>query len=336
MCRCILAWPRCEKILIRKNPATFDSYVNASLALQDHLGVAPGAQHVLSRDEADNITSAITQPGADAKAILDQTAQLYGDHYQGVFHDLVTYGKLSPSYQLVGTLDPKNASVLSRWLQGTTPNEKGEAKTADEILGEAGGKSVGSSIRLSIRSNSALTDLQHSWADSGFSPEQIKGLSSAVEDLAYAKSLYERADPSTAATAAVDAIAGKYSLWSGQGSARVPTEVNDVVRRNAAKVLDDLKESDLRMPAEYGPAAEGQSRIGWATGADYVRLLKATPYWVTSPDGKGLMLKDSYLTGSLGRVVNGKTGSPIFIPFNAPLMENAPAPPVNGPTANWP
>jgi hypothetical protein len=291
---------------------------------------------VLSRDEADKLTSSITQPGADAKAVLDQAAQTYGNHYQAAFHDLVTYGKLSASYQLVGALDPKNASILSRWLQGTAPNEKGEAKTADEILGEAGGKSVGSSIRLGIRSNSALTDLQHSWADSGFSPEQIKGLASSVEDLAYAKSLYERADPSTAATSAVEAIASKYALWSGQGSARVPVEVNDIVRRNAAKVLDGLKENDLALPAQYGPAPEGQSRIGWATGADYVRLLKATPYWVTSGDGKGLMLKDSYLTGSLGRVVNGKNGAPIFVPFNAPLMEEAPNLPAEGASRDTP
>jgi hypothetical protein len=195
---------------------------------------------------------------------------------------------------------------------------------------------VASSIRQNIRSNTALTDLQHSWADSGFSPEQIKGLASSVEDLAYAKSLYERADSSTAATSAVEAIASKYTLWSGQGSARVPVEVNDIVRRNAAKVLDGLKENDLALPAQYGPAPEGQSRIGWATGADYVRLLKATPYWVTSPDGKGVMLKDSYLTGSLGRVVNGKNGSPISVPFNAPLMDEAPNLPAAGASRDTP
>jgi hypothetical protein len=69
---------------------------------------------------------------------------------------------------------------------------------------------------------------------------------------------------------------------------------------------------------------------GAAKGADYARLLKATPYWVTSPDGKGLMLKDSYLTGSLGRVVNHKNGEPIFIPFNAPLMDEAQTIPAEG------
>ena len=65
---------------------------------------------------------------------------------------------------------------------------------------------------------------------------------------------------------------------------------------------------------------------GAATAADYLRLVKATPYWVTSPDGKGLMLKDSYLTGSLGRVVSHKNGEPVFIPFAAPLMDETQAP----------
>jgi hypothetical protein len=312
--------------LDQKNPATYESYGTAVLALQDHLGVAPADQHVLAKGEAEQIAGAISAPSADAKGILDQAAARYGGHYQQVFRDLVTDGKLSPSYQLVCALDPRNAGVLSRWLQGGV-NDKGEVRTADEILGQAASKSTAATIRENIRSNPALTDLQHSWADSGFSPVQIRGLGKSVEDLAYAKALYERADPATAATQAVDAIAGKYTIWSGEGSARVPVEVNNTVRSNAAKVLAGLTENNITLPPEYGPAGAGQSHIGWATSSDYLRLLKAAPYWVTSPDGQGLNLKDSYLTGSLGRLVLDKSGKPILLPFAAPPMRDAVANP---------
>jgi hypothetical protein len=311
-----------------KNPASYDAFATASLSLQDHLGVPQPDQHILSRDEAQKFTTAITTPGANVKGMLDEAKRRFGDHYQDVYHDLVTQGGLAPSYQLVGALDDKNAGVLSRYLQGLAPKEDGKATTADEILGESGGHPVATTIRTDVRSNPSLLDLQHSWADSGFSPDQIKGLSGSVEDLAYAKSLYENANPTTAAQQAVDAIAGKYSLWSGQGTARVPVDVNATVQSNAATVLDRLKEEDLSIPEVIG----ANRQIGAARAADYLRLVKASPYWVTSADGKGVILKDSYLTGSLGRVVTDKGGKPIYVPFDAPLMADAKLPPPDAAT----
>jgi hypothetical protein len=308
------------KAAAKKNPndpAAFGQYATASLSLQDHLGVPASDQHILSKYESEQFVKQIITPGANSKAMLDGIQKITGDHYQQVYHDLVTQGKLGPSYQLVGALDDANAGVLSRWLQGTAPNEKGEAKTADEVLGESAGHPIASVIRTNVRSNPQLIDLQHSWADSGFSPDQIKGLSSAVEDLAYGKKLYENKDAGAAATEAVEAITGKYTLWSGEGSARVPIENNATVRANAAKVLGDIKEGDLAIPEVIG----ANRQLGAARAGDYVRLLQASPYWVTSSDGRGIMLKDSYLTGSLGRLVTNKQGQPIYVPFDAPLAE---------------
>lgn len=307
-----------------KEPATFDIYATASLSLQNHLGVPQEQQHLLSRHEAEAYTTAITTPGADAKGILDTLQRQYGTHYSDVLRDMTTMGKLNPSYQLLGSLDPKDSTALGRWLQGIGPNEKGETKTADEILGEAAGKPVAVSIRTKVRSNEALTDLQHSWADSGFSVEQIRGLSGAVEDLAYAKKLYERMKPDDAADAAVAAVAGKYTILTGEGSARVPVEQYDTVRANAAKILND---AELAVPQQYfrraRPGELPGPGLGEASAEDYKRLVKDMPYWVTSPDGKGLNLKDSYAVGGLGKLVRANDGKPIFVPFNAPLMEGA-------------
>ena len=300
----------------------FQKYATSSLALQDHLGVPKADQHILNRSESEAVVKQITTPGADVKGILDRAKQQAGDHYQDVYHDLVTQGGLGASYQLVGALDDKNAGVLSRWLQGLAPKEDGKASTADEILGISGGKNNATQVRSDILSNTALTDLQHSWGDSGFSADAIKGLTGAVEDLAYGKMLYEHLSPTSAAGQAVEAVTGKYTIWSGEGSARVPIENNATVRANAAKTLDNLKEEDLSIPGVIG----ADRQLGAARGADYLRLLKASPYWVTSSDGKGIILKDSYLTGSIGRVVNDKAGKPIYIPFDAPLMADAKLP----------
>jgi hypothetical protein len=65
---------------------------------------------------------------------------------------------------------------------------------------------------------------------------------------------------------------------------------------------------------------------------EYVESIKAAPHWITSPDGKGLMLQDNYQ-----RFVRDKSGRPVSIPFDGPtvpLSRNAPpqaapaAPPV--------
>jgi len=308
-----------------KNPATFDAYANASLALQDHLGVSEANRHVLSRAEATQLTTALTTQGADAKGMLDEMARRYGNHYQDVFRDMVTMGKLNPSYQLLGSLDPLNASALGRWLQGMGPNEKGEATTANKILGEAAGHPVAQAIRTRVLTNSALADMQASWEGQGFSPKQIEGLTGAVEDLAYAKRLYHHLNPDDAADEAVTAVAGKYTITPGWGTVAVPVEYYDTMRRNGAKVVDDLKEGKGPDDIVTAQAVGEDRQIGGATGADYLRLLKATPYWVTSEDGKGMVLKDTYVagTGAQGRIVMRNNGQRVYIPFNSPLMEGA-------------
>lgn len=61
--------------------------------------------------------------------------------------------------------------------------------------------------------------------------------------------------------------------------------------------------------------------IGGPSGDDYIRAVKASPSWITSPNADALWLMDSY-----GRVVRQTNGQPVAVPFNgAPMGARAAA-----------
>ena len=312
------------------SPQQFADYAASQLAVQDRLGIPAEQQHLLLRAQATKIGATLAVPGADAKAALDGLQKSYGGYYGQVFRDLASEGHLSPSYQLIGALGDADGALLSRWLQGMGPTTKGEtkAKTADEVLGEDASGSIALAIRKAVDRNDQLTQMQASWNDFGFQIATIGALHKAVQELAYAQAFYNRLDPAAAAQKAVAALADRYVMWQ-DGSARVPAEVNDTVRANADTILaDHLDRDDIAEPPQYFSRATGglpESPLRTATAADYKRLLRATPYWITSPDGTGLMLKDSSVIGAPGRIVTDREGKPIFVPFNAPLLPQSAA-----------
>jgi hypothetical protein len=309
------------KSLKNDDPTTFDNYARAQLAVQDHLGVRPEAQHILTLDQANTFTQQVMQPGGDAKATLDKFQKEWGNSWTHVFGDMVTMGKLPAAYQGVIALDddPKNAAVLAR----AASEQVKSGKAWDDILGkQAGaGKPMGPMIRDQVNSSPAMQQLETSWRTSGATLAQVESMRSAVHTLAYGLSYYNQ--DATAADHAVAAFTDKYRFIPN-GGARVPAEKYATVMSNAGQMLEGITPQGIAIPegfrAEDTPEAR---RLGatMPTVHDYISDLQTNPQWITSQKGDGLNLLDH-----AGRPVRDAKGGLFFVPFNGPLLPGATQP----------
>lgn len=285
------------------NPQSFADYATASLALQDHLGVPPLAQHVLTRGQSLKIGEALSAPGVDAKQQMDALQHQFGDAWPQIFRDLVTLGKLPASYQAIGMLDnPRDGALLARWLR-----EAPKDKETTDILPPK----VANDIKTAVRTDPGVQQLARSLSASGGSREQVASIVTAVEQLGYAKSYFE--NDASAASNAIAAFTSQYEFMS-HGGARVPAKVYDTVRANAAELLSGLDTAKIAIPEIYG-------KPGRPKPEEYVDMVKANPTWITSPKADALWLMDTTSQGS--RIVRDRQGQPVSVPFAATLSPRA-------------
>lgn len=309
------------KAIDPKNPKSFADYAVSSLALQEHMGVPDNAQHVLSRDAAGRMANAVmTAP--DAKTALDSLQQQTGSAWPKVFRDLVQFGNLPTAYQGIAFLasDPqggRDASLLSRWLrEGEEGAQPGKQKSGIEKAQESLGAKPVADIATAIRSDPSLAPLKRSLMDSGMSRPGADGIMNSVEQLAFAKAYYDGEAPGQAASDAAQSFTRNYEFMPS-GSARVPVAHYPTVAANAQSVLDGLKPDHVMLPQAFRQGPSDQ-RHGIREGEDYIAQVQANPYWLTSPDGNALWLRDWQ-----GGIVMGRNGEPVEVPFGAPLMPGA-------------
>lgn len=179
-----------------------------------------------------------------------------------------------------------------------------------------GAKDVGT-IKTNIRGNPAVVNLINSLSKSGSSAAQVDGVLGSIDTLAYAKSFYDR-DPAAAQNAA-DSFTSKYEFMPN-GGARVPTKQFDAVSANSRATLDGLSTEHIAVPELYG-------KPGQPSADEYTALIKASPTWITSPKADALWLIDNG-----GRLVRGKDGVPLSVPFNAPSPATPSIPETAAPT----
>jgi Phage tail lysozyme len=280
-----------------KKPETFADYAQKSLAVQDYLGVPKEDQHILTRGQAVQLASQVMQPGMDAKQAMTKLQQSYGGAWNSVFKDLVSLGNLPAGYQAIATLDnSRDASLLAKWL-----NEAPKDKDIDAILPrQPGAQSPSVAIKNAIQSDPAVTSLVTSLNKQGASVDQVKGVVHSIEQLAYAKSYYDR-DP-VAAQSAVKSFTDKYEFLPN-GGARVPVEIKDKVAEDSRSLLNSLSEQTVAAPAIFG-------KPGRPAVHEYFDMLKANPTWINSPDASGLWLMDN-----AGKIVRDHDGKPLSVPF---------------------
>jgi hypothetical protein len=307
------------KVMDPKNPASFDQYARTQLAIQEHLGVRPEAQHVLTKAQADTFTQQVMQPGGDAKATLDGLEKQWGDAWTHVFGDMVTLGKLPAEYQGVVALDdPKMAAVLAR----AAGEQQKSGKAWDDIFPKpVGGRPVAAEIRDDVRGADGMKQLEASWRGSGATLAQVESMRSAVETLAYGLKYYN--NDAAPGTHAVEAFTSKFRFIAN-GGARVPADKYDAVMGNAGQMLTNLSPTTIAVPPEFRTEETPEARRLNPTApaaSDYIANLQANPTWITSPKADALWLLDSG-----GRVVRDPKGNPVAVPFNAAGPAPAAAP----------
>ena len=282
----------------------FQTYASASLAVQDQLGVPEEERHVLTRGKALDMVRAIND-GDPVKTFQQLQAQS-GNAWPQVFKDLVTLGKLSPSYAAVGALSdpatlnsPQDATLLARWLK-----ESPKDKDVSHLLGAQ----AVADIRDGVRGNTAIQQYESSLKKSGLSRPQIDAVRQSVEDLAFAYKYFDKSDKPL--ESAIAAFTGKMTFLP-EGGARVPTNVYENVRTNTRGALNDLTLENVQAP-------------GGSRDKEWLELVKASPTWVTQGDAVWLMDQG-------GRWVRDKAGNPIKVEFSTP-PRSTPTPEIYEPT----
>lgn len=281
-----------------QDPTKMGTYIDAMNARQKLLEVPQSQQSVLPQATATALSNSITASPNTAAQTMNDLQTKTGKYWPQVYQSLVTQGGLPPFYQSVAQLgsDPstsRDATLLTQWM-ANTPKDK----TAGDLIGSREEKT----IKDTIQSDASVASLTQSLLHSGASPTQVDGVVSSIETLAYAKKLFDQ-DPN----AAEDAVASftKNYQFMPQGGARIPTKNYDAVTQVAQSTLANVDQHAVVPPA----FTTGES--GNVKPDDYWRTVKSNPTWVTSPDETSIWLKDPW-----DRLVRGKDGNPISVPFN--------------------
>jgi hypothetical protein len=314
----VMASPAIKSIAANQGgeASNFSDYASATLGVQAHLGVPEEAQHVLTRGEAMNLADTLTK-SPDVSQTINAMQLKYGSSWQHVFNDAVTLGKLPTDYQSVAALDdPRDAGLLARAINETKPGADGKpGRDWNDILGNAGGKSIAGMIKDSVRNDPVVAQLEASLSKSGSSARQIDGIVSSIETLAFAKKFYD--GDANSAQSAVTSFTGKYEFLPN-GGARIPQKFADATTQAASGTLASLTKDTVAVPPAYGSSTAAPDK------QEYVDMLKANPTWITAPKGNALWLMDFQ-----GRVVRSQNGQPVQVPFT----ETAPARPILDPGA---
>ncbi len=98
-------WQEYQNADPAQKAASFGTYVTATLAEQERLGVPAPLRHVLPKDQASLQVAALAQAKPeDAADAMAQQATLYGRHWPAAYRDLVKAG-LSREHQVLATTD---------------------------------------------------------------------------------------------------------------------------------------------------------------------------------------------------------------------------------------
>lgn len=296
---------------VNKDPNQINNFIEASLMRQDNAGVPEYFQSALPKSVAGSMTNSIIGNPENAPAQLNKLAELTGNNWPTLYQSLVKQGGMPTYYQSVaqlgGSENPeirRDGGLLARW-----GGEDTKGKTADDIIGT---KNV-SDIKKAVQGNPAVQAFTQSLGMSNASLSQIAEVKNSIEQLAMAKSFYQKgiySTPSDAAQAAIKSFTDRYEFMPN-GGARVPTDKFSNVMQAANEVLYNLP-NIAASPDIYNTGFHGLPKA-----EDYFNAVKGAPTWVTSQNEDAIMLKNSQ-----GKFVLNKDGKPITVPFTAkPIAE---------------
>lgn len=288
------------------DPVKMQAAIALSRSTQAGLGVADSDVRSLPASQVAAAVKTLTTQSVDGKDGVDMGARLdkmqtqYGSQWPGVFHDLVTTGKLDPSYQALAVMDqPSQLGAredLQRALQlrtklGADKFDSGVPDT-EKVALKQGIDSQMSNFRPTTQFGGgemmetvvkpAVTSLATYYASQGMPGDR-------------------------AASMAYDSIIGqKYDI---SGALRVPKGQMGAVQAAGDQLLSGLTQADLAPSNAPGGADVRAARNGM---------------WATAPDGQSAVLMARKTTGPGYIPVRGADGNYISMNFkNLPTFANA-------------
>lgn len=325
-----------KSTLLKNDAAGYLNNINPGLTadltqgLKDPKAVDQNGQNYMDRaiTETDNVYKSLNQP-EDNRPVLpqalsqqivsnlptDYTQRLsslesmekgYGQHWDRIYGDLVQQGGLPMQDQIMmSNNDPNWRYTVSK---AYSADEKTQEKAmGKEIIGDSGKKEpLKGTIDTAINSNPRLDAYFSSFRASGGTDENIAGIRSVVQRVAYEYRI-AGASPEGAAEKAVN---GMTSQWDIHGLARIPSKYAANVNNAAAAFKNNLSEKQIAIPDN------AEDALG------YVHSVKYNSEMVTNKDETGVNFRDAS-----GRPVRDKAGKIVTIPFNVQLSTGQSPPP---------
>lgn len=275
-----------------EDPASMQNVARASLAEQARVGLDPSQMRVLTRQQAQQIAQKFQSADpskVDVGAQIQGLRQTYGQYFNRAWGDLVSSGKLSSDWQVLGMInDPVSRTNYQSALQFAAT--KGGAKEVEAELAPGAMKDVRDAVQ------GAMTDFAKSARVNGAA--QNDSMIGMVRDgitLMATRNVLNGASPAQAVERARDAILGRYDfLPNGLDSSvvmRLPAGQGDQIRDYAARAQATLTANDVApMAADIPNATPAQQRQHAADAAH-------SGVWMTNEGDDGLVL--------LGKLVGG-------------------------------
>lgn len=307
------------------NPEAMQSYVTATLAAQQRLGVAPQDQRVLSRQQSQAIVADLlrSDPGQGDRANPDGPAlrlramqSQYGEMWPRVFQDMVRDGNLPPEFQVLAVI-PSAVGQADYARTLAAARQAGGMDKLDDALPRTTRDQINRDIDTYTQ---AFTRTATASGQSGGGP-LASMVHNAVRNLAtyYAMQGVSAGDALQRASDRI--INDRYEM---QGTMRVPRTTSDgrplglaPVMRAQADVMRGLTPEGLDdVPGSSQVPPDERRRIAWRAAQ--------RGFWVPNERDTGLVLMMELENG--GRVpVRRQGGARVELTF-----DNLPQPVVEG------
>lgn len=274
-----------QAFVANPTPATAQLYAQTSIAEQTRLGI-PKPQ-ILTKAQATSVEDQIKQNnGAQADQVIQQQAQMWGPQWGTVFGQLKD---IPPVAKVLGYLgDSVDASTRQQIMQAS------QVKIDDLKDGIPSANVTAASQALQAKTKDFAGTLAYTVGGA----QTFSALYDAADRLSLTY-MRQGQSPSDAAANAFGAVMGKN--FNVKGNARIPSQYDaDSVMKGAQGVMNNLPSMDLVTP----PAPSTMTPADVKT--QYASNLKSNGKWVTSADGKGLVLFDP-VSQTVVRTKDGRT-----------------------------
>lgn len=293
-----------QQFAANPTPQTAQLYAQTSIAEQQRIGI-PKPQ-ILTKLQAQTIEDQIKENnGVNADAVIQQQAKMWGPQWGTVFGQLKN---IPPVAKVLGYLgDSVDTATRQQIMQAS------QAKIEDLKDGLVPANVTAASQALQAKTAPFAATMAYTVGGA----QTFSALYDSADRLTLTY-MRQGLSPADAASRAFDSVMGKN--FNVVGAARIPSQYDkDLVTQNARSMLDNVNSLDLITPPAPSTMKPNDVRD------QYANNLKSNGKWITSADGKGLVLFDP-VSQTVVRTKDGKPVGAAFTDLSAKKTSTAPNP----------